>query len=515
MKPRAHARKKRSGSLAESFWLLALGCALALALGLCGQSPVARAQGGAEASRSAAPPESESGAAGAAPELDVATSDAGPFGPPAAPLPPAPVVDSGNASVARRMAHGLAPGTDGKPIPESDRPPGSLPNDAGPSPVIFPVQDITIRFNHARHVKELGMSCTTCHEQTKTSHNSADSMLPKPTRCDACHGSNHRDLTRVQADPTALMGQCGFCHVGYRAKDGNRVMPLSLPKPNLRFDHALHVTRNIACAQCHGAVENLELATRDQLPRMRGCFNCHQAPSSAAAGNARSECRTCHLTDPGGRIKVSFEAGALEPPRWLHDAGHGPDWIERHKMIAGDDSRFCANCHSEKYCVDCHDGRVRPRRVHPNDWLDMHPVAARENSPKCTSCHREQSFCLGCHQRAGVAFSGPFANAAERGRFHPPKSEWTDGPRTPRHHAWEAERNISACVSCHVERDCAICHATAAVGGRGAGFPSGNGQGVDPHPVGFRSRCGSALRQHARPCLVCHQPSDPLLQECR
>ena len=111
--------------------------------------------------------------------------------------------------------------------------------------------------------------------------------------------------------------------------------------------------------------------------------------------------------------------------------------------------------------------------------------------------------------------SGPFANLAERGRFHPAKSEWTDGPRTPRHHAWEAERNISACVSCHVERDCAICHASAAMGGRGSGFPAGPGQGTDPHPIGFRSRCASALRQNARPCLVCHTPDDPNLLDCR
>jgi hypothetical protein len=481
-------------------------CALGLAL--CGQSPVARAAG--------APVAAASASAGVAPDDAGTAADAGvssaavdPFAdtvpPPAAPAAPS------------RLAHGLAPRADGQPVAEADRPPGALPNDHGPSPVIFPEQELTIRFNHTRHVKELGLTCTTCHEKTRTSHSAAESMLPKATRCDACHGSDHRDLTRVKADPTDAMGQCAFCHLGYSAVDGNRVRQLSLPKPNLRFDHSVHVTRKIGCPQCHGAVENLELATRDQLPRMRGCFNCHQAPAPAV-GRARSDCKNCHLADPSGRITVSFSAGALSPPAWLHDAGHGPDWIERHKMVAGNDSRFCANCHSEKYCADCHDGRVRPRRVHPNDWLDMHPVAARENQQKCTSCHREQSFCLTCHQRAGITMSGPFADTAGRGRFHPPKSEWTDGPRTPRHHAWEAERNISACVSCHVERDCAICHATAAAGGRGSGAGATwapSGQGADPHPVGFQSRCGSALRQNARPCLVCHLPTDPNLQSCR
>jgi len=464
----------------ESLWLLVFGCTAALCLALCGQSPLARAQTAASASASAG----------------------------AVPVPSA----SAEPGIVR-LTHGLSPTADGAPIPERDRPPGTLPNDNGPSPAIFPPQELTIRFNHRRHVQDLKLTCTSCHEKAKTSRNSADSLLPEATRCDACHGSDHRNPMQVRAGTQAI-GQCAYCHLGYSRSAGNRVAPLSLPKPNLRFDHALHVTRNIGCAQCHGAVENLELATRDQLPRMRACLNCHQAPDPAA-GRARSECRTCHLTDPSGMIKVSFASGPLEPPSWFHDAGHGPDWIERHKAVAGNDSRFCANCHTEKSCTDCHDGRVRPRRIHPNDWLSMHPVAAQQNQQKCASCHRDQSFCLTCHQRLGVTMSGPFANLAERGRFHPPKSEWTDGPRTPRHHAWEAERNISACVSCHVERDCAICHATAAMGGRGPGFPAGPGQGTDPHPIGFRSRCASALRQNARPCLVCHTPDDPNLLDCR
>ena len=497
------ARRSTDWARRVPWWLLAFGCALSVCLALCGQSPVASAQNAARGTL-AAQPRTDAGSSDPA-----LSNDAGPFGVPAtiaaSPLPPG-----------SRLTHGLSARADGRPVPDADRPPGALSNDNGPSPVIFPAQDITIRFNHQRHVKELGMTCTTCHEQARKSHNSADSLLPKGTRCDACHGSDHRDLRRVKPDPDATqqLGQCAFCHLGYSSTAGNGVARLSMPRPNLRFDHALHLTRHIGCAQCHGAVENLELATRDQLPRMRGCFNCHQAPSSAA-GRARSECRTCHFTDPSGMIQVAFNAGPLQPPAWLHNAGHGPDWIERHKQIAGNDSRFCANCHTEKYCTDCHDGRVRPRRIHPNDWLEMHPVAARENQQKCTSCHREQSFCLTCHQRAGVTMSGPAFNDAQRGRFHPPKAEWTDGPRTARHHAWEAERNISACVSCHVERDCAICHATAAMGGRGSGYPAGPGQGTDPHPVGFRSRCASALRQNARPCLVCHTPDDPNLQDCR
>ncbi len=416
------------------------------------------------------------------------------------------------AAATAAVVHGLSPLPGNAPVPLADRPPGAFTDDAGPSPAIFPPQRLTIRFNHKKHVKQLGIGCTTCHDKAATSHSSKDPLLPPPTRCDGCHGTDHRNTSAVHTDSGDLIGQCGFCHVGYRP--GAPVARMRIPRPNLRFDHAVHIARNIGCQQCHGEVENVELATRDQLPRMRGCFHCHQMPVPAQ-GEARGACTTCHLTGKDGLLRTRFPSGRLQPPTWLANAGHGPDWIERHRKVAAADSGMCATCHRQDYCVACHDGRVRPRSVHPNDWIAMHPVAAREGTPRCTSCHREQSFCITCHQRAGVTMSGPYDNFAGRGRFHPPRSVWTDPPRGAGHHAWEAERNLNACVSCHTERDCAVCHATAGVGGRGAGAVPGVGQGVDPHPADFASRCRSALRRNARPCLVCHDPADPKLEACR
>jgi hypothetical protein len=401
------------------------------------------------------------------------------------------------------------------PAARDPRPPGALPGDGGPSPVVFPPQSIGVRFNHARHIA-LGATCTTCHDKAKTSRSSADSLLPGGTRCDGCHGTNHREAN-VVAGADAL-GQCAYCHIGYRPEDGQRVLRTVIPPPHLRFDHAAHTTRGIGCAACHGDVGSFTQATFDQLPRMRGCFSCH-THDAAKRGQASRACPTCHITERGALLVTAFPEGQLEPPAWLHDSAHGGDWLLRHKRIAADDSRFCANCHTENECMACHDGRVRPRSVHPNDFLSMHAVAARQNSPVCTSCHQQQSFCLGCHQRAGVTLSGPVGNVAQRGRFHPPPSVWTDAPRGAGHHAWEAERNLNACVSCHMERDCVNCHATAAVGGIGSGLPSGDPgsfrRGTDPHPPGFFARCGRALRQNPRPCLSCHDPSDRALDACR
>ncbi len=422
----------------------------------------------------------------------------------ASPAAPAP---------ATAAVHGISARPGGARLAQADRPPGALRDDGGPSPVIFPTQRLTIRFNHEAHVARLKVPCGACHERARTSKASADRLLPPATRCDGCHGSDHSDLTAVRADAGELLAECGFCHLGYRPEHGNRVKRMMFPPPHLKFSHAAHVGRGMDCSQCHGRVERVELATRDQLPRMRACVSCHKLDDERARGPSGA-CTTCHIAD-GPRLQTRFGRDTLVPPAWLRDAQHGPDWVIRHRAVAGEDSRFCGNCHRDKDCADCHDGRVRPRRSHPNDFLSLHAVSARNNSPRCTSCHQEQNFCLPCHQRAGVAQSGPLANFADRGRFHPPPAIWTDAPRSARHHAWEAERNLNACISCHVERDCVSCHATRQVGGAGGGLPAGIGGALSPHPSGFRARCGRALRQNARPCLVCHDPADPSFAECR
>lgn len=411
--------------------------------------------------------------------------------------------------------------------PQALRPPGSFAGDGGPSPVVFPEQSMPLRFNHQKHVKALGMRCVTCHRGALTSQKSADSLLPEATLCDGCHGTNHRNLAAVTTNETRPLGQCGFCHTGYDPARPHSVARVFVPKPNLHFSHQKHTSR-MPCSRCHGNVAELTVATRDQLPRMKECITCHVLGSGGGLGGhvastatakggravASGACSTCHLTEASGLLTTQFASGKMLPPPWLRDAGHGADFLRRHKMVAGGDSRFCANCHQERFCVGCHDGNVRPRQIHPNDFLSQHAIAARQNNPRCVSCHQQQSFCLTCHQRAGVAMSGPVGNFANRGRFHPPKSIWTDGARSPAHHAWEAQRNLNACVSCHQERDCLICHSTRSVGGMGPnlGRP---GQGVNPHPVGFGDRCQEALRQNARPCLTCHLQTDPELLKCR
>jgi len=416
---------------------------------------------------------------------------------------------------------GTSPMPNDVAVPPEWLPPGASAPDEGPSAAIFPPQRIPLRFNHTKHTS-MGLQCVTCHEGATRSDSAQDSLIPEPKLCDGCHGSDHSKPEAVLPGRVAR-GDCAFCHQGYQAGDGNRVAPLDLPRANLSFTHRKHFARNIACSECHGVVADLQLATRDQLPRMQGCFRCHQSSDSGSLGvakahAAKSACTTCHLRElgegpvhtraegpeqSGGRMRTTFATGVLTPPQWLHASQHTPDWIQRHREVAAEDSQFCANCHTEDYCTACHDGRVRPRQIHPADYLSMHPIEARMSTQRCTSCHQEQSFCLTCHMRLGVTQTGPTA-VRESGQFHPNLAAWTNAPRGPQHHSFEAQRNLNACVSCHTEQDCVRCH-----GGQGIGA------GFDPHGPGFMANCGRQYRRNPRPCLVCHEPATNELAECR
>ncbi|MBI4701511.1 MAG: cytochrome c family protein [Deltaproteobacteria bacterium] len=385
-------------------------------------------------------------------------------------------------------------------------PPGAEASPA-PSELIFPPQSLPLRFDHALHAGKLGQGCKACHASAYRSGSAADSLLPEPVAaCDGCHDVDHRDRRDVRAGAKGS-GRCETCHVvrGAGPAGSARVTPVVLRAPNLRMSHRAHLERNIGCEQCHGRIDRLAMATRESLPRMAGCFVCH-AMSDAAQGEARGNCAVCHLTRPDGRLRTELASGKLVPPRWLHGAEHTADWTERHRGVAGANSRLCGNCHASAFCTSCHDGRLRPRAVHPGDWLSQHPLRARQDSPRCGSCHQEQRFCGDCHRRTGVARDVGGARRPGGRRFHPAPTAWTSAPRGPGHHSWEAQRNMTACVSCHTERDCATCHATRGLRG---------GQGVNPHPSGFGSACAPAYRRNPRPCLVCHAQDDTWLGGCR
>jgi len=386
-----------------------------------------------------------------------------------------------------------------------------------PSPAVYPPSSFPLTFDHGRHARR-GIACERCHGGAARSVSSKDNLLPGEEACRGCHL-----IDRTQPEKAVAAGQpaarCDACHPGFqgvgpRAGALTSLAPLEpprvfMPAPALKFNHKLHGDRGMSCGLCHAGVENVALATTAQLPKMGLCLGCHDGRQ------ATSRCAACHPTLPDGRLRTAFPGGLLSPSGSLRgfDA-HTPTFRTQHKAAAQDE-KYCATCHKPSECIECHGaGVIRPPDFHPVDYATLHAVDARRNNPDCSSCHRNQTFCVGCHQRLGVAPdseggqasrqpNNPFGTGTAVKHFHPPG--WVRDEAgvvltapTPGSHSFQARRNIRTCVSCHREESCLNCHSADPT----------RSMAVNPHPPGFAgsAACRALSSRNTRGCLKCHQP---------
>jgi hypothetical protein len=375
---------------------------------------------------------------------------------------------------------------------------------AAPSELLYPAQQLPLTFSHARHAAKK-IACDFCHDRALSSRRAADNLLPAEEVCATCHPI---DRTQPARDDAHAMG-CRRCHPSFVA--GEPLLRVVLPAPQLKFDHAAHAAQGIACRRCHATVERVDLATRAQLPVMASCLECHD--SRRAPQHAASRCATCHLMRPDGTVETQLPGGRLVPSGTLRGDAHTLTFRTDHAAVAANNEKYCASCHRRDFCLECHNGVVKPLDFHGNDYVSRHPIDARKDAPRCEGCHRSQTFCLGCHERLHVvdfrsAAGSVFVPTGNK-LFHP--VGWNDAVAAgqPNHHKWQAERNLQQCVSCHRQETCLQCHARA-----GSAAGSAGKMWVDPHPPDWRgsSRCQALADRNPRVCLRCHVADDPLLR---
>ena len=354
------------------------------------------------------------------------------------------------------------------------------------SPVVYPLQRLPLIFSHAKHLAR-GTACAACHPAATTSRSAVDNLIPTEMACRACHAID-RAMPDKAGTPTAA---CGACHPNYvRDQPVGRVM---ITPPPLKFDHAEHA--RTACTRCHD-MTNVDLATTKQLPTMASCLGCHKD------GTEERHCTDCHLAQLGGLMETHFVHGDLVPHHdGLGDA-HGGDFAKHHAQEARQVGATCTACHDQSECIACHQGVTKPMDFHPGNYLLTHAVDARRGTPDCSACHRSESFCVGCHERAGLGTRGDTQfNATDPARaFHP--AGWASKGMGTNRHAIEARKNIQSCTSCHREEDCLTCHSA----------DSGNTVHASPHPPGWRgsAKCRAMDRGNRRMCLRCHVTRDEL-----
>jgi hypothetical protein len=218
-----------------------------------------------------------------------------------------------------------------------------------------------------------------------------------------------------------------------------------------------------------------------------------------------SECNACHKA----------EGIALN-----HDA----DWQRGHRLLASRANSKCAECHTQAWCLDCHQGggidvNLKTQnykkdyipKSHRSDWLEIHPIKALDNPQSCTRCH-DQKYCTQCHSKfrgtdlqfqshrrqfrdiqiSAAGAKHEIFTEAQCPTCHPnslvPSHKWSG------EHAIEARRNLQACQTCHSDGDvCLKCHSAR------------SGLRVSPHPRNWDSIKGNYKdKSSGRSCIKCH-----------
>jgi hypothetical protein len=138
-----------------------------------------------------------------------------------------------------------------------------------------PVQPLD--FPHVIHVQKK-IACTdNCHEAALTGPVAG---LPSVRVCMGCHSTIATDRPRIQ-------------RIAQMRKDGidlawQRVFGYT-EQAHVKFNHAPHIRKEIACETCHGNIAQQTVAQRNVELTMGMCVNCHKER------NAPIDCLTCHF----------------------------------------------------------------------------------------------------------------------------------------------------------------------------------------------------------------------------
>ena len=318
--------------------------------------------------------------------------------------------------------------------------------------------------NHELHAQE-GMDCTDCHEFSAGER----ATFAGHDTCSICHDIPEDKVTDAS---------CSMCHT----RDDYSISPrLVVLNEEINFEHTVHLSAEVSCAECHPNPDRAPLRAGELMPL---CMDCHEGPDLAFASIADSgldevsfranECSVCHK-----ELDLDTVPTHRHGVRLAHDSPHV--WETLHGSESLLDPKFCAYCHiDQEDCATCH--RITKPASHTLTWSrKMHGLQATWNRQSCSVCHEEES-CMKCHSTTQPT--------SHRGSFDAPQS--------------------THCVQCHFppENNCAICHesidhltATPTPHDADGGFP---GDCVLCHPGGIGGAVPHFINLSTS-CTFCHQ----------
>ena len=147
--------------------------------------------------------------------------------------------------------------------PPYQPPPEDLPREVGPQP---------IPFDHRLHMQNR-MACVDCHPGATAS---AQAGLPDRDKCMLCHQAIAVESSAVRKLAALPQGTKIRWQRVYQVPDF------------VFFSHAEHAAEELACADCHGPVQDRRVLSQEFSTNMVVCMNCH------AQRQVSNECYLCH-----------------------------------------------------------------------------------------------------------------------------------------------------------------------------------------------------------------------------
>jgi hypothetical protein len=137
-----------------------------------------------------------------------------------------------------------------------------------------------VEFDHRHHVRDDGIDCVYCHDSVETE---AFAGMPSTERCMGCHGQVWTESPEL--DPV---------RASWRSGQPLRWRRVNSVPAYVYFHHGVHVQAGVACAECHGAVEDMPRITRAHNLTMSFCLDCHRRTQGSRAITRLTTCSACH-----------------------------------------------------------------------------------------------------------------------------------------------------------------------------------------------------------------------------
>ncbi|MES2184054.1 MAG: cytochrome c3 family protein [Pseudomonadota bacterium] len=122
-----------------------------------------------------------------------------------------------------------------------------------------------IPFSHKHHVGDVGLDCRFCHS---TVEKTAFAGMPSTQVCLGCHSQ--------------LFAQAGILAALKNSAASGQ--PIAWQRVHflpgfVYFDHSIHVSKGVACMECHGRIDQMPLTWQVHKLEMGWCIDCHRDPA--------------------------------------------------------------------------------------------------------------------------------------------------------------------------------------------------------------------------------------------